>query len=69
MVSSNFDSRKQQYLDNFMKNKEMLKNRELSSDMRININQSDGSSKISSAYDKLNDMKKRLDLLRSQKFN
>jgi hypothetical protein len=56
-------------MDNFMKNKEMLKNRELSSDMRININQSDGTSKISSAYDKLNDMKKRLDQLRSQKFN
>lgn len=52
-----------------MKNKEMLKNRELSSDMRININQSDCSSKINSAYDKLNDMKKRLDQLRSQKFN
>lgn len=69
MVSSNFDSRKQQYMDNFMKNKEMLKNRELSSDMRININQCDGSSKINSAYDKLNDMKKRLDQLRSQKFN
>ena len=64
--------KKQQYIDNFNKNKEMLRNntrRDFSSEVRPNVMMSNSNdSSGSQFFDKLAEMKKRLQLLRSQKY-
>jgi hypothetical protein len=59
-------------MDNFMKNKEILKNnakRDFSSELRQNSDSQYRSEGNGSNYnDKLAEMKKRLEMLRSQKF-
>jgi hypothetical protein len=51
-------------MDNFMKNKELLRNRDLSSDMRTIAVDSGNNN---NTYEKLIEMKRRLEFLRSQK--
>jgi hypothetical protein len=55
-------------MDNFMKNKELLKNNIKSSELRQNSQSHYGETAGSVHIDKLAEMKKRLDMLRSQKF-
>ncbi len=66
-LSANYESRKQ-YMDNFMKTKEILSKKDHSINTLSNSNTTQAGNSTN-AYDKLNEMKKKLDELRTQKFN